>query len=309
VASSDARVEALRDAPAERWLVYADELLAGGDAARGELIRLQLELASSPTDARRETLLARERELLATQPQLGGRDAVLARLDAVWRRGFLSRVRSPPWDALRTLLTHPSGVLLDELVLDNPRVALDEQVELVGRVRPRLRALTVQGDEGGTAFTNAVDCGPALGIETLERAVVVVRNIDLGGRAGRTSPVREFTLGTHVFPWALLNEWTFPRLERLELTAIVNQPLRPWWTRETPFPELGRLPRWENGVAARGLRHVVLRNFRLDVAAAGFFATLATKVPLEEVDARNCDVPADVRVMLAELRCGVLLSD
>ncbi|MFT3712644.1 MAG: hypothetical protein QM817_33765 [Archangium sp.] len=309
MAAADARIEALRDAPADAWLVYADELLASGEAARGELIRLQLELNSTADAERRRVLQERERHLLATDATLGGRDAVLARLDAVWRRGFLSRVRSPPWEALRLLFTHPSGRLLDELVLDNPSVALDEQVELVGRVRPKLRVLEVNGDEGGTHFLGPVDCGPALSIETLERAVVVVRTVDLGGRAGRSSPVRSFVLGAHVFPWGALNAWSFPQLERLELTAIVNRPVRAHWTVATEFPQLGDLPRWAAGVAAPGLRQLVLRNFRIGWSAVDLFTALCASVRLEEVDARHCAVDWEVLPRLRALPCRVQLSE
>lgn len=309
MAAADARIEALRDAPDEAWLVHADELLAGGDAARGELIRLQLELSSTTDAERRRVLLERERHLLATDATLGGRDAVLARLDAVWKRGFLSRVRSPPWDALRLLFTHQSGRLLDELVLDNPSVALDEQVELVGRARPKLRALEVNGDEGGTHFLGPVDCGPALTIETLERAVVVVRSVDLGFGAGRSSGVRAFVLGAHVFPWGALNGWNFPQLERLELTAIVNRPVRSYWTLATELPELADLPRWASGTAAPVLRQLVLRNFRIGWSAVELFTALCASTRLEEVDARHCAVESEVLARLRALPCRVQLSE
>jgi hypothetical protein len=200
------RARALRDEADARWAVFADELLMRGDP-RGELIHLQLS-----AEARDERFVARERALLAGDETLGGPRQVLASLDATWRRGFLSKVRAPPVAALRALLAHPSGALLDELVLDNPHLALDEQVDLVGRSQhPGLRVLEVRADSSGTHFEGEIGLGAALTLPALRRLTAAVRELSLGTRRERASGVETLELAAREVPLHALARWKIGR--------------------------------------------------------------------------------------------------
>lgn len=306
------RLLSLRDAGADAWNVYADELLASprsDDRERGELIRLQLELERAE-GAQRATLQTRERELIARTPSLGGPDAVLARLDATWRRGFISRVQRPNWEGLRILLSHPSGALVDEFILNNPQLQLDDQVELIARSKPPLRALQIDSDDSGTRFEGIIECGPALQLPTLERASIVVRQLDIETRPPLVSPVRELTLGAPLIPWAPLDAATFPNLTRLDLLAIVGIT---WQRRgfstndQVPAPPVGPGPRFRSGGVTPKLEQLVLRNFFIDGTTMAMALELCASTPLRELDVRGCQFATGIENELPKLKCRVQL--
>jgi hypothetical protein len=293
----------LRDADDAAWAVYADELVARGDL-RGELIHLQL----SPT-----RFVDRERALLATSDALGGPQQSLAALDATWRRGFLSRVRAPSASALRVLLTHPSGALLDTLVFDNPHVALDELVASVGRSQHAgLRELELRSDSAGTNFEGEVGLGEVLTLPGLRRLSASVRELSLSTRRARTSRVETLELSARELPLHVLATWAFPNLRRLEL-SLLNSAV---WTR-----------RW-NGLAAdvpiewravdvsvalaRGagmpkLEVLTLANWIVDDMGATGLLELGAALPAVQFDVRACRVEPRARERLAPLGTRVLL--
>lgn len=309
--AATSRLLSLRDADQNAWNVYADELLASpksDDRERGELIRLQLELERTE-GTQRATLQTRERELIARTPSLGGPDAVLARLDATWRRGFIARVQRPNWEGLRTLLTHPSGALVDELVLNNPQLQLDDQVELIARAKPPLRALQIDSDDSGTRFEGIIECGPALQLPTLERASIVVRQLDLDTHPALISLVRELTLGAPVIPWPTLETATFPNLTRLELLAIIGVTWqRPRFSTNDRVPEPPVAPgrRFRNGGVTPALEQLVLRNFFIDGATLAMALELCASSPLRELDVRGCQLATGIDAELRKLKCRVL---
>ncbi len=232
--------QALRDADDTAWSVYADALLAQGDL-RGELIHLQL--------SGNQALTERERMLLASDARLGG--AVLASLDATWRRGYLSRVRAPGLAALKHLLTHPSGALLDELIIDNPHLAIDELVDAVNASRHAgLRRLEIRSDSGPTSFEGAIDVSGVLRLASLRHLVAAVRRLSLGG-ADRSSVVEHLELSATTIPVRALGGWSFPRLRTFELSFFPLPPrTHEYWPvlelppLRTPVLESLRLRAW-----------------------------------------------------------------
>lgn len=129
----------------------------------------------------------RARELIGRSVFLSGPKNVLATLSATWRRGILRSVRAPNWEGLRMLLTHPSGALLEELVLDNPRLAMDEQLDLVANSGLPLLRIAVRSDDGDTQYQGLIDGGGVLRLPTLTEASFAVRSLALGDRGTPTS--------------------------------------------------------------------------------------------------------------------------
>lgn len=256
----------LRDADDATWSVYADELLSRGDL-RGELIHLQL-------GKREPGLVQRERELLKREERLGGPRQLLASLDATWRRGFLSRVRSPGAVPLKVLLEHPSGALLDELVLDNPNVALDELVDLVGvSQHAGLRSLVIRSDDGAVRFEREVALGAVLTLPGLQRLEATVRELSVGVRAKRESNVRRLELSARTIPLPQLAAWTFPRLTALELSVFssVTVGVRGWggaYDAPQEWPHLDLPPRFASGELAPALESLTLSSWAIDELGA-----------------------------------------
>lgn len=275
----------LRDADDAAWAVYADELLSRGDS-RGELIHLQL-------GKREPGLVQRERELLKSDERLGGPRQLLASLDATWRRGFLSRVRSPGAVALQVLLTHPSGALLDELVLDNPNLALDELVDAVGSSRHAgLRALLIRSDDSGVRFEREVALGGVLTLPGLHRLEAIVRELSVGIRAKRESGVQRLELSSRTIPLAQLAGWTFPKLTELELNVFASV-TRLVWTgaHDVPqeWPHLDLPARFSSGEMAPVLRSLVLGSWNIDgLSATQLVQLLERSSTLVRVDLTRC---------------------
>jgi hypothetical protein len=194
----EARWLELRDAGDEAWSVYADELQAAGDV-RGELIRLELDRGTGPMNSR-------ERELLSRHESLTGPRCILDGLDATWRRGFISTARSPSLEVLPVLLEHPSGALLDELVLDNPHAPLTELVDLVASKGQQLRVLTVRTDNGPTSFEGDIRLGRVLTLKGLRRVSALVRTLDLASRGSALSTVESLDLSARLVSFAQLDE-------------------------------------------------------------------------------------------------------
>lgn len=278
--------------------MYADELLSRGDV-RGELMQLQL---STVRDAR---VVARERALLAAHEALGGPQQVLAALDATWRRGFLSRVRAPSVAALRVLLTHPSGAWLDELVLDNPSLALDEQVDLVGRSRHAgLRALEVRADSGATHFEGEVGLGHALALPGLLRLSAWVRELSLTTKLPRTSVVETLELSARELPLHALATWAFPALRVLDL-GLLNSGVWVRWSgvaQDLPLEwrQLELPPALISGALTPRLERLVLRGWNVDSTGADAVVSLLASLAAVQVDLRECRVEPGARTLLGE---------
>lgn len=290
--------------------MYADELLALGDP-RGELIRLQLEREQAPED-QRPSIVRRERELLAKHESLSGPGRVLAAIDAAWRRGYVSVARSPPLNALRTLLSHPSGLMLDELVLDNPHAALDEQVALVGRSKTRLRALTVRSDSGDTRFEGSIELGGVLRLGELRRVTAIVRQLGLTvGERAPSSPVTSLELSARWIPLGALEPWSLPSLRDLVLSPFPTQTYSGFLgARDVPldWPALSLPERVRKGLVMPALEQLTLRYYALDgVAVLQLVELTRTHAKLTRLDLSECALPPELRPALTGLRCEVKL--
>lgn len=296
----------LRDADDATWLVFADELLSRGDL-RGELIHLQL-------GKREPGLMQRERELLKIDERLGGPRQLLAALDATWRRGFLSRVRSPSAIALQVLLKHPSGLLLDELVLDNPHVALDELVKAVGASRHAgLRSLVIRSDDGDVRFEREVPLGGVLALPGLQRLEAIVRELSIGARAKRESTVRRIELSARTIPLPQLAAWTFPKLTELELSVFssVTVAVRGWggaFDHPQAWPLLDLPARFTSGEMAPALEALTLSSWVIDGAGATQLAHLLERCrALRRVDLTRSRVHENSAAWLQRAGDRVLL--
>lgn len=256
-------------------------------------------------------MLERARELIGRSVFLSGPKNVLATLSATWRRGFLQSVRAPNWEGLRMLLTHPSGALLEELVLDNPRLAMDEQLDLVATSRPPLLRIAVRSDDGDTQFEGLIDGGGVLRLPTLTEASFAVRALAFGGRGPATSNVTRLELSSRQLPWARLDTWTFPRLHTLEVSAVNSRTfrVRRAWNLETDWtalvtPQLA-LQRLASGQVTPLLEELRLEGFVVDQPSAAFLVALATHTPLRHLDVRQCRLEPAAE-MLRSLKCSVL---
>jgi len=265
-------------------MVLADWLQEAGDP-RGELMALQLRLATTPDDAQ---LLARERRLFerhrrhffgALEPDRGS---------VVWRAGFIDTVRCDVAD-LVAILGHPSLRMLRTLAV----YFSGDQLEQLARLQlpPTLTTLELRGQvnmRGQLAL-------PALlrGLPALARLVVLdgpddtvldrpelpqLRVLSFAG-----VPPRLAVSG----PWAPA-DWTrrVPALEELTLdrAPIAPEQLGIWW-------DLVRYP-------PPGLR--VLRLVRCDNAAEWLDRMLASPLldQLRTLDLRNSGT-APVALLLA----------
>jgi hypothetical protein len=294
----------LRDADDATWAVFADELLSRGDP-RGELIHLQL-------GKREPGLVKRERELLKNDERLGGPRQLLASLDATWRRGFLSRVRSPSAVALQVLLKHPSGALLDELVLDNPNIALDELVDAVGASQHKgLRALVIRSDDSGVRFEREVGLGSVLALPALQRLEATVREISVAARAKRQSGVRRLELSARTILLPQLAAWTFPKLTELELN-VFSSVTRLYFTgaydQPQEWPMLDLPPRFASGEMSPVLESLTLSSWNIDGVAAGQLNQLLDHcATLARVDLTRCRVDEHATKLLADAGTRVTL--
>lgn len=101
----------LSEAPEDRdaWLVYADSLLAHGDV-RGELVRLELEAASVPTDNQRRRRLNVQARTLIKRHEDAWRGGLPSHAQLTWAHGFVTGVWLP-WeeDALTALRRFTAG--------------------------------------------------------------------------------------------------------------------------------------------------------------------------------------------------------
>lgn len=257
-------------------------------------------------------MLERTRELIGRSIFLSGPKNVLATLSATWRRGFLQSVRAPNWEGLRMLLTHPSGALLEELVLDNPRLAMDEQLDLVATARPPLLRIVVRSDDGDTQFRGLIDGGGALRLPTLTEASFAVRALALGGRGAERSSVTRLEISLpNVAMWPRLSVWHFPQQRSLELSNVMD----PVFSGSHRFgsPRDRRLnvtniteERFAAGLAAPALEELRLAGFVIGQSTASFFVALATHTPLRVLDLRQCRLESGAE-LLGTLTCSVLL--
>lgn len=295
----------LRDADDATWAVYADALLSRGDV-RGELIHLHL--------ARRSVgLVSRERELLATHEQLGGPQRLLAGLDATWKRGFLSTVCSPSAAALRVLLTHASGELLDELVLDNPHLALDELVDAVGvSGHPGLRTLKIRTDGADLRFEREIGLGSVLGLPALRRIDAAVREVSFSSRRERVSTVEALEVSARSIPLAPLATWSFPALKSLSLAVFSSYVQRRWpLPADIPmeWPVLVLPSALIDGSMAPVLESISFESWSVDDAGAQqLVECLARQPKLMRVDLRQSRVAAEARVRLVMAGSRVSIS-
>jgi len=283
---------ALRGADDATWEVFADQLISDGDP-RGELIKLHLEL-----ERRKGKVLERRvRELLASERSLSGPGAVLASLDGTWRRGFVHSARAPSLAALKVLLSSDSGALLDSLVLDNPRLPLGEQVELVGLSGHRaLRSLRVRSDDGDTRYEDPIEISGVLALPSLSELSAVVRELRATTRRREpVSSVETLELSAHSIPLTSLARWTFTALTRLDLTALAM-----WtrlrgrstlaWDAPAEFPLLVWPERFTTVEAVPKLTALSLRSFFVDEAALGALERLALEGVLRSIDLSACAV-------------------
>lgn len=254
-------------------------------------------------------MLERARELIGRSVFLSGPRNVLATLNSTWRRGFLQSVRAPNWEGLRMLLSHPSGALLEELVLDNPRLAMDEQLDLVATARPPLLRIAVRSDDSGTQFHGLIDVGGVLRIPTLEEGSFAVYSLELGGRPA-LSNVKRLELSVPVLPWRRFDTWTFGNLRELELSTLTTT----GWRDNRGFFAIGHRPfvepesgvqRLAAGSVTPALKSLRLDGFLIDQTSAAFLLELSTHTPLRVLDLRQCRLEADAE-LLRRLKCSVL---
>lgn len=299
----------LRDEPDEAWLVYSDALLERGDV-RGELIRLQLSQVRSP-DQRAQRA---ERALLATEVRLSGPKNVLAALNATWRRGFLSVVKAPRLQDLRVLLSHESGALLDEIVLDNAHSPLDELVHLIGSSQHAgLRALTIRADDTHVRYEGTISLRRVLLLPELRRLSALVYSLHVGDGEGCSSSVHTLELSARELPLAALDSWFFPSLRTLALSRHAGVPRVRSWGRveltENPWPPLVLHSRWSAGRVMPQLEEFSVGGYIIDSGAVEQLTDLVARHPrLAKLDLRDCAVPDASRAMLARLRCEVLFA-
>ncbi|MBL8935992.1 MAG: hypothetical protein JNM69_15650 [Archangium sp.] len=236
---------------------------------------------------------------------------MLATLSATWRRGFLQSVRAPNWEGLRLLLTHPSGALLEELVLDNPRLAMDEQLDLVATARPPLLRIVVRSDDSGTQFHGLIDVGGVLRIPTLEEGSFAVYSLELGGRGPAFSNVTRLELSVPELPWRRFDTWTFGNLRELELSTMTTT----GWRDNRGFFAIGHRPfvepesgvqRLAAGSVTPAFESLRLDGFLIDQTSAVFLLALSTHTPLRVLDLRQCRLEPEAE-LLSTLKCSVLL--
>lgn len=273
------------------------------------MIRLHLELESAD-DTRRPAIQERARELIGRSVFLSGPRNVLATLSATWRRGFLQSVRAPNWESLRMLLTHPSGALLEELVLDNPRLAMDEQLDLVANSGLPLLRIAVRSDDSGTQFHGLIDAGGVLRIPTLEEGSFAVYSLEIAGRGPAISNVTRLELSVPALPWRRFDSWTFANLRELELSTLTTT----GWRDNRGFFTMGCRPfveqeshvqRLAAGSVTPVLESLRLDGFLIDQTSTAFLAALSTKTPLRVLDLRQCRLEPGTE-LLSTLKCSVL---
>lgn len=270
---TDAELARLRAAGPEQWAVYADERMAQGDP-RGELIRAQLGIESAFEEV--APLRQLERELFTRhQEALLGPRGILGTITATWRCGFIHSAWSPPMKALRVLLTHPSGQLLQELELANPNLPMDDQLDVVGHSKhPSLRRVKVNATASAVRFIGTVGLDAVLaGLPLLEVLFVAVDEVTFG--RGGTSPVIELSLMARANVSSLA-DWTFPRLRSLELSGSI------------PLPVLVLPPRLADGLCCPSLTSLVLRDFQLEAEFCDGLARLLRNHEIDRLDLSNC---------------------
>lgn len=209
------------------------------------------------------------------------------------------------------LLTHPSGALLEELVLDNPRLAMDEQLDLVANSGLPLLRIAVRSDDGDTQYQGLIDGGGVLRLPTLTEASFAVRSLALGGRGTLSSNVTRLELSlTNVATWPRLSAWRFPQLRSLERSNVMGPRLggsrrfefrRDRWLNDTTITD----ERFAAGHATPALEELRLAGFVISQSSASCFAALETFTPLRVLDLRQCRLEPGTE-LLSTLKCSVL---
>jgi uncharacterized protein (TIGR02996 family) len=230
-------LQAIRDEPGDDLprLAYADWLEEHGDAARGEMIRLQVELTrGAPDRARALVLLRRLRELVVAHRREWLGPLVEVARDAVFERGFVEDLRLPA----RAFLRHGGAILeahpVTRLALSETRAVITELAACL-HLSP-VRALSLRGEELGDAEAAALARSPHFGH---------LRALDLRGNR-----LTEAGLVTLMAPAI------FPRLEELNLAYNrIGDDLGAFLSSPGP-PQLRQLDLSGNGIAGPGARRL-----------------------------------------------------
>jgi uncharacterized protein (TIGR02996 family) len=250
----------LSEAPEDRdaWLVYADSLLAHGDV-RGELVRLELEAASVPTDNQRRRRLNVQARALIKRHEEAWRGGLPAHAQLTWAHGFVTGVWLP-WeeDALTALGRFVAGPHARLLAAVGFRFDHRAPPELVAPLIDQLGTLELPTVR--TLRVSHVRLLPEV-VRALARAKVVPRLAHLD--------LRYAALGDEGLA-ALLDEASLERLQRLSLqknqlsgqgmARLARAPLRALRQLDLRLNALGR----EGAVALSGaaflpqLTHVTL---------------------------------------------------
>lgn len=278
---------------------------------RGELIRLQLQRDHSTGTERAQFTQLERAHFAKHREALLGRAGVLGTLNATWRRGYIDSVVSPPATALSVLLTHPSGVMLNAVTLDNPHLQLDAQLETLGRSRHRrLSRITVRADDDDTRFEATVPVFEALGLPALVELEAHVHLAALRGHGG-VSQLRRLTLSARTLELSALTHWSWPRLESLDLAQVLHQSARGWWGAVINVAlaraELSLPPEYLSASFMPALREVCFRNFVVTLdSAAALMSFASTHAALNSVDLTDCKCDPDVRHALHRLAVATL---